>query len=172
LNLGIAQFTVGPLNIGALLYAPGALAGKIIMFAGIAIFLVFNNPDKPFITRFFGLSIWEMYNFITGILGDVLSYLRLFALGLAGGLLGNAFNYIAFMLVTNADGSMNYVSPMMVFTIIILLVGHSLNLALSMIGSFVHPLRLTFVEFYKNIEFKGGGTAYKPFATTKLRENN
>jgi len=172
LNLGIAEFTVGPLNIGALLFAPSALAGKALLIFGLAVFMVFNNPDKPFLTRFLGLSLWEMYGFATGILGDILSYLRIFALGLASGLLGNAFNYIAFMLVTGPDGTAHYASPMIIFTILILLVGHGLNLALSMIGSFVHPLRLTFVEFYKNIDFKGGGTAYKPFATAKLRENN
>jgi len=47
--------------------------------------------------------------------------------------------------------------------IIFLIFGHSLNLALASLGSFVHPLRLTFVEFYNNAEFKGGGIAYTPF---------
>jgi len=46
--------------------------------------------------------------------------------------------------------------------LIILLLGHSLNLFMSALGSFVHPMRLTFVEFYKNAGFEGGGKKYKP----------
>jgi V/A-type H+/Na+-transporting ATPase subunit I len=109
------------------------------------------------------LFIWEAYNLVSGILGNILSYLRLFALGLSGGLLGTAFNYIAFMMITGSDKQIHYGSPMIVFTILILVAGHSLNLVLSMIGSFVHPLRLTFVEFYCNVNFKGNGKPYTPF---------
>ena len=47
--------------------------------------------------------------------------------------------------------------------IVFLLFGHSLNLALAILGAFVHPLRLTFVEFYNNAQFEGGGIEYKPF---------
>lgn len=47
--------------------------------------------------------------------------------------------------------------------LLILLVGHALNIALSMISSLVHPLRLVYVEYYKNSEFEGGGKEYKPF---------
>ena len=99
----------------------------------------------------------------TGFLGDFLSYIRLFALGLAGGLLGNAFNKVAFMILPNGDIH----SPLFAITIVILIVGHSLNLGLGILGSFVHPLRLTFVEFYKSINFTGGGKEFKPFALQK-----
>jgi V/A-type H+-transporting ATPase subunit I len=47
--------------------------------------------------------------------------------------------------------------------LLILVVGHALNLALSMISSLVHPLRLVFVEYYKNSQYEGGGLGYKPF---------
>ena len=123
---------------------------------------MFNNPDKNFFLRPL-TGLWEFYQFVTGFLGDFLSYIRLFALGLASGLLGNAFNQIAFMILPGYPESTDYLSPLMAVSVIILLVGHTLNLGLSLLGSFVHPLRLTFVEFYKNLDFKGGGVAYQPF---------
>ena len=92
----------------------------------------------------------------TGLMGDVLSYIRLFALGLSSAVLGSVFNQMAMQV-----GETGIIGKF--FMILILLFGHSLNLALSCLGSFVHPLRLTFVEFYKNSGFAGGGNKYKPF---------
>ena len=112
------------------------------------------------------MGLWELYQFVSGVVGNLLSYLRLFALGLSGGLLGAAFNYIAFMFITK-DGVVHYASPLLAATIIVLVLGHTLNIALCCIGSFVHPLRLTFVEFYSNISFKGGGKQYSPFRQLK-----
>ncbi|MCF8388910.1 MAG: ATPase, partial [Bacteroidales bacterium] len=54
-----------------------------------------------------------------------------------------------------------YVGP--VLMVIFLLIGHTANIFISSLGAFVHPMRLTFVEFYKNAGFSGGGIAYKPF---------
>jgi V/A-type H+-transporting ATPase subunit I len=112
----------------------------------------------------FGLGLWELYQFAQGLMGDGLSYLRLFALGLAGGLLGAAFNQIAFMFITTPDGTVNYASVGVIGTILVLIVGHTLNLLLSALGAFVHPLRLIFVEFYNNLEFRGGGVPYSPLS--------
>ena len=53
--------------------------------------------------------------------------------------------------------------PRIIVMLIILLIGHGLNFGLTMISSLVHPIRLTFVEFYKNSEFEGGGNQYTPF---------
>ena len=124
-----------------------------------------NNPDKKVYTRplrFLG----EFYFYITGLMSDGLSYLRLFALGLGGGLLGNAFNQIAFMFITDKSGNIKYTSFGIIGTILVLLAGHGLNFLLSAISSLAHTLRLTFVEFYNNVDFKGGGRAYKPFTKT------
>ena len=94
----------------------------------------------------------------TGLLGDVLSYVRLFALNLSGGVLGGVFNDLAFGLSPDI--------PVVgwVVTFLILLFGHSLNLFMNVLGSLVHPMRLTFVEFYKNAGFAGGGKEYAPFS--------
>ena len=94
----------------------------------------------------------------SGLLGDTLSYIRLFAIGLTGSILGGVFNTLA---VTMTDG-MNIVARA-ICMLLILLVGHSINIALCTISSLVHPLRLIFVEYYKNAEFEGGGKAYEPF---------
>ena len=96
---------------------------------------------------------------VSGLLGDVLSYIRLFALGLAGGILGNVFNQLALDLSSGMPAYIGWL-PML----LILLIGHGLNFMLCIISSVVHPLRLTFVEFYKNAGFEGGGKAYHPFS--------
>lgn len=166
LNLGIGEFTVGPVLVGRMLLAVPLIVAKVLTWGGLVLFFFFNNVDKKFFIRP-ARGLWEFYQFVTGILGDVLSYLRLFALGLAGGLLGAAFNQIAFMFVTSPDGTVNYASAGIIGTVAVLVIGHTLNIALSLIGSFVHPLRLTFVEFYKNIGFKGGSKPFLPFSTVK-----
>jgi len=98
-----------------------------------------------------------MYNTITGIFGDLLSYIRLFALGIASSILGLVINQMAISF-----GSAKYIGP--VIFILFVVVGHTANLAISSLGAFVHPMRLTFVEFYKNAGFKGGGKPYQPFS--------
>ena len=102
--------------------------------------------------------MWDTYGMSTGLLGDLLSYIRLFALGLTGGVLGGVFNTLAIDLTSGLSWGVRWL-PML----IILLLGHGINFALCMISSFVHPMRLTFVEFFKNAQFEGGGKAYDPF---------
>ena len=119
---------------------------------------IFNTPGRnPLIN--IGAGLWDTYNMVTGIMGDVLSYIRLYALGLAGGMLGAAFNDLGLMVRgTGDDASITG----WVFFIIILLIGHVLNLLMSCLGAFVHPLRLNFVEYFKNSGFEGKGKKYSP----------
>ena len=120
---------------------------------------IFNTPGRnPLIN--IGAGLWDTYNMATGILGDVLSYIRLYALGLAGGMLGAAFNDLALMVM---GGSIEGATWQWLPFILILLLGHVLNLAMSALGAFVHPLRLSFVEYFKNAGYEGKGTLYKPF---------
>ena len=147
--------------IVALLGAGKLLSAAAIKWAVIAIgaisalgIYIFNTPGRnPLINV--GAGLWDTYNMATGILGDVLSYIRLFALGLAGGMLGAAFNDLGKMVL--GDGGVNWV-----FFILILLVGHVLNLLMSCLGAFVHPLRLNFVEYFKNSGYEGKGKIYNP----------
>lgn len=104
-----------------------------------------------------GGGIWATYGMSTGLLGDLLSYIRLFALGLTGGVLGSVFNQLAMEMSPDVPVVHELVM------LIILLFGHGINFGLCMISSFVHPMRLTFVEYFKNADFEGNGKEYKPF---------
>lgn len=118
--------------------------------------MFFNSPGKNPLFNF-GLGLWDSYNMATGLLGDTLSYIRLFALGLSSGILGSVFNSLAFGMAPDTPVLKHIV------IILILLIGHSINIFMSALGSLVHPMRLTFVEFYKNAGFTGGGRGYNPF---------
>ena len=109
-------------------------------------------------------GLWDTYNNITGLLSDVLSYIRLFAIGLSGGVLAQVFNNLA-MGLTGADQIESF-SVGAIFQIlaaaVILIIGHAINLFMSSISSFVHPMRLTFVEFYKNAGFEMTTRSFDP----------
>ncbi len=126
----------------------------------IAIFFV-NTPGKSLLLNF-GTGLWDTYNTLVGGVGDLLSYVRLFALGLASAILGLVFNDLALRLF-NPEATVVMQVIGFVLMLLVLIVGHAINIFMSGLGSMVHPLRLTFVEFYKNAGFKGGGVAYKPF---------
>ena len=137
--------------------------GYIMLTTGIALILLFSDPSRGIFARL-GLGLWDLYG-ITGLFGDVLSYVRLFALGLSSGILGLVVNNIAFSLI-EGGGLIGYF-----FFVIILVFGHGLNFAISTLSAFVHPIRLTFVEFYKNAGFIGGGKAYQPFGKHYKKSN-
>ena len=125
----------------------------------MALMLLLNTPGKflnPFLNV--GSGLWNLYNNITGLLSDVLSYIRLFAIGLSGGVLALVFNSLAEGFVP--EGA-NIVVRLIVM-IPILLIGHGINLFMSTISSFVHPMRLTFVEFYKNAGFEMASRNFEP----------
>jgi V/A-type H+-transporting ATPase subunit I len=106
---------------------------------------------------------------ITGLLGDVMSYCRLAGVGLATYYLALCFNMMAGLLAdmvpAGPAGMVHLIVGGLIF-IIILLVGHALNLVLSGITCFVHSLRLCFVEFLFKF-YEGGGREYSPFRLRK-----
>ena len=127
----------------------------ILAISAIAIFFV-NSPGKNILLNF-GLGLWDTYNIATGLLGDILSYVRLFALGLSGGILASVFTQLAVgMSPDNAIAG-----P--IVAILIFVIGHAINIFMNTLGAIVHPMRLTFVEFFKNSEYTGGGEKYQPF---------
>lgn len=138
-------------------YTTSSLAFYVTLGIGAFLLLFFNSPGKnPFIN--FGAGLWEAYNNLTGILSDMLSYIRLFAIGLSGGILAMVFNSLADGFVP--EGANIFVR--LLIMIPILLVGHGINLFMSTISSFVHPMRLTFVEFYKNAGFEMATRSFNP----------
>ena len=125
------------------------------MFAGLALLLLFNQPGKNPIINVLG-GLWLLYNVITGFFGDILSYIRLFALGVSSAILGFVINSIGSQML-----GIPIIGPVIFF--VFMLLGHALNIALGALSGFVHPMRLTFVEFFKNADFQGPGIQYKPF---------
>ena len=128
----------------------------IAAISALGIF-IFNTPGRnPLINV--GAGLWDTYQMATGILGDVLSYLRLYALGMAGAMLGAAFNELGMTVL----GENPNVGTAIGFALIVAF-GHILNLLMACLGAFVHPLRLTFVEYFKNVGYEGSGKKYNPF---------
>ncbi len=119
---------------------------------------VFNTPGRnPLIN--IGAGLWDTYGMTTGLLGDVLSYIRLYALGLAGGMLGAAFNQLGAQVLGENPNAGTWIGFILIVTF-----GHVLNLLMACLGAFVHPLRLSFVEYFKNAGYEGSGKIYKPFS--------
>ena len=136
---------------------------KWFTYAGLALAFLVNNPGRYKKNPATGLLInvgsglWDAYNTATGMLGDMLSYVRLFALGLSGGILATVFDSLA----TGLAPDNAILGPIVMVLIFVL--GHALNMFMNVLGAFVHPMRLTFVEFFKNSGYEGGGLAYTPF---------
>ncbi len=129
----------------------------VVVGVGAVLMLLLNNIRRNPLVNF-GSGLWDLYNNITGLLSDVLSYIRLFAIGLSGGVLALVFNSLAEGFVP--EGA-NIVVRILVM-LPILLIGHGINLFMSAISSFVHPMRLTFVEFYKNAGFEMAARNFEP----------
>lgn len=167
-SLGTIGWTL--LIVGGVIVGGFALAGVIdstitkwiVIVLGVVsalgIFLFNDIHRNPLVN--IGSGLYETYNTVTGLLGDVLSYLRLYALGLAGGMLGNAFNQLGLSVYGIDVPGVN----ILCFALIVGF-GHVLNLAMCCLGAFVHPLRLNFLEFFKNSGYEGTGKVYSPLTT-------
>ena len=134
----------------------GGTAYKVVLCISGAMIFLFNSPGKNIFMNI-GLGLWDSYNMVTGLLGDVLSYVRLFALGLSGGILAGVFNSLAVGMSPD-----NVIAGPIVM-VLIFVIGHAINIFMNVLGAMAHPMRLTFVEFFKNSGYEGGGKEYKPF---------
>ena len=150
--------------VGAEWFSFSSVAYMATVAVALVLMLLLNKPSFNIFANF-GVGLWDTYNNITGLLSDLLSYIRLFAIGLSGGVLALVFNSLA-MGLTGLDAGIEQFTVGTLFQIIgasaILLVGHGINLFMSAISSFVHPMRLTFVEFFKNAGFEMGTRAFEP----------
>ncbi len=161
-TLGWTLLIVGGVIVGAIALT-GVLSSSVTKWVLIGLgivsalgIFVFNDPKRNKFANV-GMGLWDTYNTVTGLMGDVLSYLRLYALGLAGAMLGMAFNDMGKMVL--GDGS-NLV--LWIPFILLVLVGHTLNIAMCALGAFVHPLRLNFLEFFKNSGYEASGRKFNP----------
>ena len=136
------------------------LAKGLAIIGAAGIVLMSGRGNKNPVLRL-ALGAYDLYN-ITGWLSDVLSYSRLLALGLATGVIASVINQMGSMLPNNAIG--------IIFFILIFIVGHSMNLAINLLGAYVHTNRLQFVEFFGKF-YEGGGRPFHPFReNTKYAE--
>ena len=135
--------------------------------SAVGIFLLNDIRRNVFINV--GAGLWDTYNMATGLMGDLLSYLRLYALGLAGGMLGGVFNDLG-MQLRDALGGFLFGIPGWICFALIFVLGHGLNIALSCLSGYVHSIRLTFVEYFKNSGYDGKGVEYKPFSSKKKND--
>jgi V/A-type H+-transporting ATPase subunit I len=145
---------------GIIVHAQAKIAYDVVLSIGGLCIFILNHPGHNILMNI-GEGLWDTYEKATGWLGDVLSYIRLFAISVAGAVLAIVFNSLAMTM----SGHIPVVSILAM--LLILVFGHSINIFMAILSSFVHPLRLTFVEFYKNAGFVGGGKHYKPFARYK-----
>ena len=117
----------------------------------------FNSPGKKYLPWNFRTRVsGSTYNNVSGLVGDLLSYIRLFAIGLSGGILAMVFNQLA----VGMSPDIPVVKQLVM--LLILLLGHGINLFMCVLSSVVHPLRLTFVEFYKNAGFEAATRVFTP----------
>lgn len=129
------------------------MLAKVLAIGGALGLLFFAARDNKNIVLRLALGAYELYN-ITGWLSDVLSYSRLLALGLATGVIASVVNQMGSMLGGGVVGAIGF--------IVIFLIGHTLNLAINLLGAYVHTNRLQFVEFFGKF-YEGGGKPFEPF---------
>lgn len=138
--------------IGLVLLFVGGPVGKIMAIGGAAgLILTQGRGEKNFFMRI-GKGIFSLYD-VTGYLSDILSYSRLLALGLATGVIAQVVNTMGKLTGTSVIG--------IIFFVIILLVGHTFNLAINTLGAYVHSSRLQYVEYFGKF-YTGGGQAFCP----------
>ena len=121
----------------------------------VGLLLMSGRANKNVALRL-ALGAYDIYN-VTGWLSDVLSYSRLLALGLATGVIASVVNQMGSML---GDGILGEIGFIVVF-----IIGHTLNLAINLLGAYVHTNRLQFVEFFGKF-YEGGGKPFNPFKLT------
>ena len=132
--------------------------GKYAALTGAALLLLFAGREKKGIIGKLMGGLSSLYG-ITGYLSDILSYSRIFGMGLATGVIAMVFNTIGGMLMGTWYG--------IPFAIAILAVGHAFNIGINTLGAYVHSCRLQYIEFYDKF-FEGGGKAFRPLkADTK-----
>lgn len=128
------------------------LAKALAIIGALGLLLMSGRANKNPALRI-ALGAYDLYN-ITGWLSDVLSYSRLLALGLATGVIASVVNQMGSMFGKGVIGVIGFA--------IVFVVGHTLNLAINLLGAYVHTNRLQFVEFFGKF-YEGGGKPFEPF---------
>lgn len=146
--IGFAVLAVGMITTPILIYAGAGIA----IACAVGLILTQGRGKKGIVGKAIG-GLASLYD-ITGYISDLLSYSRLLALGLTTGVMAQVFNMLATMLGTNIIG--------IIFMIIIFVVGHAVTIGLNALGSYVHTMRLQYVEMFSKF-YDGGGQPFEPF---------
>jgi V/A-type H+-transporting ATPase subunit I len=153
-----------------LLVAAGVLSKEFFLYpvTGLLLFsgalIVYNQwrVNQEFALKIFW-SIFSVYTIVAGnFLADTLSYVRLFALGLATGLLAKAVNEITFLIPSILQSLRVPVFIAGFVAVVIFCIGHIVNIAINILGAYVHTSRLQYLEFFTKF-FEGGGRPFAPF---------
>lgn len=126
----------------------------VLMIFGMVVIVLTNGRGAGSKAAELGQGAYALYG-ITSYVGDLVSYTRLMALGLAGGSLAGAFNMIIGLFSSN-------IVALILFGPLLFVFGHIFNLALSLLGAYVHTCRLQYVEYFGKF-YEGGGRAFSPF---------
>lgn len=160
---------VAPIGANMFTEVPGTLqtvGGYLLIAGAVLMILTAGRSSKNIFARLFG-GVYALYNTATGWLSDILSYSRLLALGLATGSIAGVINLIGTM-------PENKIVKLILLTIVFI-VGHSANLAINLLGAYVHTDRLQFVELFSKF-YEGGGREFQPFTVNtkyiKFKEEN
>lgn len=140
--VGAGFFTEIPQNIKS-------VGTKILLAGALLIVLTAGRSSKNILGKL-GSGIYGLYNAASGYLGDILSYSRLLALGLVTGVIANVINLLGAM------------TGNIITFILIFIVGHTVNIAINLMGTYVHTSRLQYVEFFSKF-YEGAGRTFTPF---------
>ena len=149
-------FTLALGAVGTIGTGNARLIGGTMMALGGLIVLLFSGRENENLLIRLAAGLYGLYG-ITGIFGDVLSFARLLALGIATGVIAGVINTVAAMCLGIPYG------VGVVMFLLILIFGHMANIAINCMGAFVHTMRLQFVEFFTKF-YEGGGEPFKPLA--------
>lgn len=133
---------------------PISLVGKVLSIVGSILIILTQGRDEETKGAQIGQGLYALYG-ITGYVGDLVSYTRLMALGIAGGSIAAALNLIIGMFPGIA---VIIVGPLF------FIAAHTFNMLLSLLGAYVHTARLQYVEYFSKF-YEGGGKAFTPFRT-------
>lgn len=160
---------VAPLAASILITVPDILKtiGTYLLISGVVLLvLTSGRSSKSIFGKLFG-GLYALYNTATGYLSDILSYSRLLALGLATGSIASVINLMGTMpqnMVVKA-----------ILLVVVFVVGHTANLAINLLGAYVHTDRLQFVELFSKF-YTGGGREFTPLTVNtqyiKFKEEN
>ncbi|NLL90862.1 MAG: V-type ATP synthase subunit I [Ruminococcaceae bacterium] len=136
--------------------------GKILSIISVAVIILTGGRTKKGIGKFTG-GFLVLYNVLAGLGGDILSYARILALMLSGGIVAMVMNILAGMVMPNANSGVFGWIIGLISGILIYIIGHVFNLVLNLLSAYVHDSRLQYLEFFGKF-YEGGGYAFKPLS--------